>query len=138
MKKNMNQLPIDALQIFGENTNITASGNIGAVVDTKGLGWGKGALVLDVKLADDTDGNETYAVVVEWSTDLAFTSPVKDFTIDITRGDVGRRFEPINNQVAGAAEGDDAMYRFVRLRGVLVGTTPSLTMTAYLSETIIG
>jgi len=138
MKKNMNSLPIDALQIFGENTNITASGVIGAVVDTKGLGWGKGTLVLDVKLAEDGDADETYAVAVEWSTDEAFTVPILDVTIPVTRGDVGRKFEPVNNQVAGALDSSDAMYRYVRLSGVLAGTTPSLTVTAYLSETTVG
>ena len=138
MKKNMNQLPIDSLQIFGENANLTASGVIGAVVDTKGLGWGKGTIVLDVKVAVDTDATETYEVVVEWSTDLAFTVPVRDVSLLIASGDVGRRFEPVNNQISGAAESSDAMYRYVRLSAVLAGTAPDLTLTAYLSETIVG
>lgn len=137
MKKNMNSLPLDTLQIFGENTNITSSGVIGNVVDTKGRGWGKGTIALDVKLAADT-GDETYAVVVEWSIDEAFTSPVVDITIPINAGDFGRKFEAVNNQIAGANDAADAMYRYVRLRGVLAGAAPSLTVTAFLSETIIG
>jgi len=130
MKKNINAMPIDALQIFAENTNITASGVFGAVVDLKGLGFGKATLVMDVAVADAADADEVYSVGVEFSEDLAFSTPVQDQVIDIPRGVLGRKLQPINNQIG------DTMYRYVRLNLVLAGTTPSLTMTSFISEDI--
>ena len=128
--RNVAAMPIDAEQIYAEDLNKTASAVLGDVVDLKGYGFGKGTLVLDIKVSDDADADETYAIVHELSDDLAFSSPVEDVTINLVPGALGRRFEPINNQI------DGVMYRYSRLRAVLAGTTPSLTGTYFLGESI--
>ena len=130
-KRNIAGFPLDALQIFGESENITASGVIGDVVDLKGYGFGQGSCVFDVILAEDGDGDETYEVVLELSDDLAFSVPVAYGSRAITRGQLGRDFFPMNNQV------NETLYRYARLSGVLAGTTPSLTVTAFLSEEVM-
>lgn len=129
-KRNVAAMPLDAEQIYAEDLNVTASGVLGVPVDLKGYGFGKGTLVMDIKVSDTGDADETYAIVHELSDDLAFTVPVEDFTITLVPGELGRKLEPMNNQIG------DTMYRYSRLRSVLAGTTPSLTGTYFLSETI--
>lgn len=129
-KRNVAGMPLDALQIYAEDLNVIASGVLGDVVDLKGYGFGKGTLVLDIKVSDDADADEEYSIVHEMSDDDAFTVAVEDFTITLTPGELGRKLEPINNQIG------DTMYRYSRLRAVISGTTPSLTGTYFLSQSI--
>lgn len=129
-KRNVAGMPLDALQIYAEDLNKTASAVLGAVVDLKGYGFGKGTIVMDISVSDDTTGDELYDIVHELSDDLAFTVPVKDFSITLVPGELGRTLEPMNNQVGGT------MYRYSRLRAVLAGTTPILTGTYFLSQSI--
>ena len=128
--RNVAAMPIDAEQIYAEDLNVTASGVLGSPVDMKGYGFGKGTLVLDIAVSDDTTGDELYDIVHELSDDLAFTVPVEDITITLVPGELGRKLEPINNQIGGV------MYRYSRLRAVLAGTTPILTGTYFLGESI--
>ena len=129
-KKNITALPFDFEQLFGEDTTVTASGVIGAVVDLKSYGFNEGTVVVDVTASDDTDANETYVVTVEVSTDQAFTTPVAIAARTLTAGTLGSQLIPVNNQ-------GEEMYRYIRLNSTLGGTTPSLTVNAYLSESII-
>ena len=130
-KRNIAAFPLDIEQLFGEDVNITTSGVIGSVVDLKGYGFGKGCVVIDVKLAEDGDADETYAVALELSDDLAFSVPVEYGRRSIARGQLGRDFFPMNNQI------DATMYRYARVSGDLAGTTPSLTVTSFLSEEVM-
>ena len=129
-KKNITALPFDFEQLFGEATTVTASGVIGAVVDLKSFGFNEGTVVVDVTAADATSADETYVATVEVSTDLAFTTPVAIAARTLTRGVLGSTLIPVNNQ-------GEEMYRYIRLNSTLGGTTPSLTVNAYLSESII-
>jgi len=129
-KKNITALPFDLALLFGEATTVTASGVIGAVVDLKSLGFNEGTVVVDVTASDDASANETYVVTVEVSTDLAFTTPVAIATRTLSKGVLGSQFIPVNNQ-------GEEMYQYIRLNSTLGGTTPSLTVNAYLSESII-
>ena len=129
--RNVNAAPFDIEQLYAEDLNITASGALGAVVDLKGYGFGKGTIVADVSVSDDADADETYVIAHELSDDLAFTVPVQDWAITLTPGELGRvLMEPMNNQIGGV------MYRYSRLTAVLAGTTPSLTGTYFLTESI--
>ena len=84
MKKNVNALIFDAEQELAPNgTNLTASGVLGAAVDLKGLGFGKGTVVLNVESIDTADADETYSFDIEMSEDEAFTVPVKAGNIDV-------------------------------------------------------
>lgn len=129
-KRNVAGMPLDALQIYAEDLNKTATAVLGAVVDLKGYGFGKGTIVIDISVSDDADADETYEIIHELSDDLAFTVPVKDFSITLVPGELGRTLEPMNNQIG------PTMYRYSRLRVVIAGTSPSLTGTYFLSQSI--
>ena len=131
-KRNVGAFPLDIDLLFGESENITATGVIGAVVDLKGYGFGKFAAVVDVLVSDDADADETYVVSLELSDDLAFSVPVEYAARILVPGALGRQFIPANNQI------DATMYRYARLKGTLAGTSPSLTVTGFLSEPVLG
>ena len=129
MKKNINGMPFDFEQLFTESEVITATDASIGIVDLKGLGFGKGSLVIDAVALDLADADETYVFKLELSETLAFTVAVEALTRDILA--VGRDIVPINNQIAGT------MYRYARLSAVLAGTTPSITLTSFISEEVI-
>ncbi len=129
MAKNISALPFDFEQLLGEATTVTASGVIGAVLNLKSLGFNEGTVVVNVTASDAADANETYVVTVELSTDLAFTAPIAVAVRTLTAGVLGHQFIPVNNQ-------GEVMYQYIRLNSTLGGTTPSLTVDAYLSESI--
>ena len=130
-KRMIAAFPFDILLLFGESENVTASGVLGAVVDLKGYGFSEFSTVMDISVADDADGDETYSVALQLSDDLAFTVPVEYAARAITRGDLGRQFFPANNQI------NATMYRYARLFVTVGGTTPSFTATAFLSEPVV-
>jgi hypothetical protein len=130
MAKNISALPFDFEQKLGEATTVTASGVIGvAALNLKSLGFNEGTVVVNVTASDDTSADETYVVTVELSTDEAFTAPIAVAVRTLTRGVLGQQFIPMNNQ-------GEVMYQYLRLNSTLSGTTPSLTVDAYLSESI--
>ena len=78
--------------------------------------------------ADDADADETYTVILQTDDDSAFGSPTQiGGTVTITRGTVAgtRFFIPIPPQ--------REMDQFIRLSHTLGGTTPSVTLTSWLS-----
>lgn len=129
-KRNVNAMPLDAEQLIAENEVVAASGAVGNVIDLKGYGYGKGSLVLDVIASDDANGDETYSVALELSDDLAFTVPVLALSVDLPRGDLGRRIQEFSNQIG------DTMYRYARVNVTVGGTSPSVTLTAFISEVV--
>lgn len=128
-KKNISALPFDLEQLLGEGAVVAASGVIGNVLNLKSLGFNEGTVVVNVTASDDANADETYVVTVELSTDLAFTAPIAVATRALTRGVLGQQFIPVNNQ-------GEEMYQYLRLNSTLAGTTPSMTVDAYLSESI--
>lgn len=122
-EKNIQAFIIDAEQIFGEAETLTASGVVGAYVDLKGKGLAYGNVVIDVSAIDTGDADETYDVVVELGTDDANYVEAISFPVTAT----GRVVRSLNNQAS-------AMYNSVRVSLVIAGTTPSITLSAFLCD----
>lgn len=79
---------------------------------------------LDVA-ADDTDADETYSVTVETDDNAAFSSAEVLAVITFTRGDVAG-----TRKVFGFTYTNQ---RYLQLLYTLGGTTPSMTVSAWLS-----
>lgn len=134
MEQNARQLILDIEQLFAEGVTVSASGAIGSSVDLKGLGISNGTIVVMVSNLDTANADETYDIDIEVSTDDA--SWVKYGTISdaelkaVAASGSGRLLKPFHNQ-------GSEMYRYVRLNGTLAGTTPSVDVTAFLSEMLV-
>ena len=83
------------------------------------------AVEVDVTAIDTADGNETYEVQAQVSADSAFTAPVEVCARVVAA--TGKYIMPVTNEVNGTR------YRYLRVRHVIAGTTPSVTYTATLS-----
>lgn len=81
---------------------------------------------LDVA-ADDTTGDETYSVALQTDSDSGFGSAVELGTATITRGDAAGSKYVINLPSDGSSD------RYLRLNYTLGGTTPTVTVTAFLA-----
>lgn len=122
---------IDTLAEFSDGQAMTATAVSTNVYDLgKARQVGKGnPLYVHVSLdvaADDTDGNETYEVQVQTDSTDAFGSPVVLATLNIPRGSPAGYHDKI-------AIPDKNVEQFLRLNYVLAGTTPSMTISAWLS-----
>ena len=109
-----------ALTVTAVSTNvIPVSGNIGP-------GEPMAVNVTVNVAADYTAGNETYQFVLQTATDAAFTAPVNLITTQAFIGSgliKGSNFMvPIGSNNLG----------FLRMNYVLAGTTPTITVDAYL------
>ena len=121
---------LDKRLTFDTAKALTASGNLTDTIDLgsdRDLGSGQAmywALQLDAA-ADAADGNETYSFALQTDDNSAFSSPVTIGTITVTRGDaIGTRYwigMPQSNE------------RHLRVVATLGGTTPSVTVTSYLT-----
>jgi len=138
----MTQVTFDAALTLDAGTVAITSTGLGSVtnIDLGGGGtWAKnttaavmawnGQLVLNVSDIDDADGNETYAVSLELGTDASFTTSILVGTTDIPRATgTGTFIVPVNNEL------NEVLYRYARLSLVLAGTTPSITLLAFLAK----
>lgn len=122
---------IDAQNLFSDEQALAASAVSTNVIDTVvdgNLGVGEPMAVvvtLDVA-ADDTDADETYSVVLQASSDEAFSAPVSVASKDIVRGAAA------GSKIVFGVPADDSGDRYYRLSYVLGGTTPSVTVTSFL------
>lgn len=111
-----------ALTATAASTNVV---DLGSDVD---IGPGRTLWVilqLDVA-ADDTDGNETYVADLETDDNSSFSSATTIASVTITRGDAaGTRY------VIGFPYANE---QYLRLNYTLGGTTPSVTLTAWLTD----
>ncbi len=125
-KDNIQAFFLDALQVFADNGEVlTASGVLGAFIDLKGVGFAEGTVVVDVAVIDTGDADETYDLVVELGVDNA--NYVEACSRPLLA--VGRIQIPVNNQASG-------MFNSMRLSLVIAGTTPSITLGAFLTDKI--
>ena len=99
-----------------------------------------GDIVLDISAIDTVTGDELYTIYVEVSDDPAVATGVEHVASIELGGvtgaagsrdvatDAGRYIIPFQNQM------NDRQYRYVNLQLVIGGTSPSITMQAYLSK----
>lgn len=122
---------LDAYGAFDINKAFTATGNSDVVdfsVDRNvGIGEELAILVQLTAQAEDGDSDETYSIAVQTDTVEAFTSPTTLHTFTVTRGAAtGSRF-------IWTLPKDTSVERFLRLRYTLGGTTPSITLSGFLT-----
>ena len=123
---------IDAQHLLSDGQALTATAASTNIIDlgidrNVGIGEPMGVLlVLDVA-ADDTTGDETYAVALQTDSDSGFGSAVQIGSATITRGDAaGSKFYiPV--------PADTSADQYLRLNFTLGGTTPTVTVTAFLT-----
>lgn len=118
--------PFDALMLLHAGAAITATG-VGSVpyYDVGAAARFPAVAVFNVTALDLSSANETYDLVIEGSTDTAFTTPKQLGSMTI--GATGRFTVLFDN------DQDDVVYRYIRYRPVLAGTTPSITGEVYLA-----
>lgn len=102
---------------------VYAADAAGAGVDT--LGFTSGQLVLATGVVDHDDGDETYSVKIEESSDNSVFTPVDALAATLT----------VANQIATiAVEGlGTGRQRFLRAKVHIAGTTPSIGLSAVLN-----
>lgn len=122
---------VDSLLLLSDAQALTATAASTNVVDfslDRNVGVGEPMCVvisLDVA-ADDADGNETYVAALQADDNDSFSSAVEIGSATITRGDVaGSKYV-----IVIPPDGRDEQY--LRLNFTLGGTTPSVTVTAFV------
>jgi hypothetical protein len=145
-------LPVDAALEFASAQTISATGyinNVNAVVD---LGQGRftGMLALDITAIDISSGNESYGIALFGSNDINFGNGNVDLLTyhDFAAASAGRLVAtilgisptiPPNNFQGGSITAlpfttlvQGIVYRYAKLYAVIGGTTPSLTLSAWI------
>jgi hypothetical protein len=121
--------PYDAALVLrgpsaGAVTSTTAETGIALEV----LKAGPFKAVFTVTAADDTTGDETYALSIETDADTDFGSPTEIISLPVTEPGV---YEwPLSSELIGQFDTSAAA---IRVKATLGGTTPSITYGAYLS-----
>ena len=144
-------VPIDANLQFAATQTLTSTGyvnNTTAVLDL-GLGRFTGMLAMDISALDQTTGDETYNLLLFGSNDNSFgngnveslathdwggsshrvVATILGDNTNINLGPAAGRIYalPFTNFMGGI------VYRYTKLYAVLAGTTPSITLSAWIS-----
>ncbi len=129
---------IDAQLLFSDAQVLTTTAVSTNVVDlgvAKNLFDGEAlALVITIDTAADTTTNdETYVIAVQGAPLSNFSSPVtiSSTTFNNASGNIAQL--GLNKQVVLPISVGTEVPRFIRLNYTLSGTTPSVTLTAFLS-----
>jgi hypothetical protein len=122
----------DRFATLFDRVALTASSNgstydFGAALRNVGPGERMRAVLQTLALADATDGNETYSFSLQVDDSPSFSSPTTLGTLVVPRGTAaGYRAEFQIEQLAWE--------RYVRVVATLGGTTPSITISAWLTS----
>lgn len=122
---------IDAQNEFSDGQALTSTAASTNLIDLGadrniGVGEPMGVLLLVDVAADDGNADETYSVAVQTDDNSSFSSATTIGTITITRGDAA------GTKYVFALPKDTSMERYIRLNYTLGGTSPSVTVSAYL------
>lgn len=144
-------LPHDALLEFASAQTLTSTGYVNntAAVLTIGGGRFTGALVLDVSALDQGTGDETYNIFILGSNDSAFGNGNVE---NLGSYDFGASAHRIINTILGSNVSvpptglagtlvpifftnfrQGIVYQYLKCYAVLAGTTPSITLTAWVT-----
>jgi len=134
--------PFDALTVFCEDQTVTATGNLstgGTEIIQVGDGRVDGVVLLDVSAIDIANSDEIYTFYVQGSNDAAFASGIEnlasldlgDAAVRAAGGDVDSAIGRYEIHCANSQGGNE--YKYMRVRAVVAGTSPSITLTAWLS-----
>lgn len=130
--------PYDALTVFEDNATETATANLANILEM-GDGRIDAVAVFDVSAVDIANGDESYQILVQGSNDAGFASGIENLAIidlgaaaaRLGGADVASLIGRHEAHFANAMNGVE--YKYVRARLVIAGTTPSITLTAWVS-----
>jgi hypothetical protein len=144
-------VPVDANMQFASAQTLTATGyvnNANAVLDL-GLGRFTGKMALDVTALDETTGDETYKIFLFGSNDNTFGNGnvenlgCYDYGASANRivaTILGNNTTVPPSGLGGALDvlfftnlRQGIVYRYLKCYAVLAGTTPSITLSAWVS-----
>ena len=130
--------PFDALTVFEEALTTAVTANLANIL-TVGDGRIDAIAVLDITALDIVTTDETYNVYIQGSSSATFASDIenlaaydladtasRDGGADVTSL-IGRHEIHFSNSMNGVE------YKYIRARIVIAGTTPSITLTAWVS-----
>lgn len=122
---------VDSQNKFAEGQALTATAVSTNVIDLSvdrniGKGEPMAAMVTIAVDADTVDGDETYQFVLQTSADEAFTTP-----FDIVTSQAFDGTTLTEGHIVVLAMGHNNL-QYLRLNSVLGGTTPSVTINAFL------
>ena len=137
-------LPIDSAVQLKDAGALTATattqvGGVDASIDLGSSRFQKGAIVIDVSAIDVASGDELYAIDLQGSNTSNFASTqlltrlsLGDSTVNGSSTDsvTGRRVIYFDN-VGHIAAGEAVPQRYLRLRAIIAGTTPSINFQAW-------
>lgn len=122
---------VDSQLLFSDGQALSGTAASTNVIDLTSDNVGRGkAMVVHLSLdvaADDTTGDETYVAALETDDNSSFSSATSLGSVTITRGDAAGSKYVINVPSDGSAE------QYIRLNFTLGGTTPTATVTAFLT-----
>lgn len=122
--------PANALDDGGSAATTTSYGKVGGVdliYDTNSSTIPYQAMsVVNVTAIDLSSGNETYVLNIEGSNSATFASGVIQLSV-IPVNAIGQYYLPLYNKQ------NNIIYRYLRLKKTLAGTTPSITLDGYLA-----
>lgn len=134
------QYPYDASMLLHDGAaavTSSAAGLVGGsarVFDTESTTSPVGrfplAVVINVSALDLADTNETYDLIVEGSNSATFASGNQQLG-SIVVAATGRYTLLVDNEQGGT------VYRYIRIRAVLAGTTPSITYVAFGAPAVV-
>ena len=124
---------IDAQQLFSDSQALVATAVSTNVIDLgsdRDIGIGEPlAVVVVVKVAADrTTGDETYTVTVQADDNVGFATP------STVAGPVSLLIYPAGTKLVIPLPPDKTTERFLRLNYTLGGTTPTVTLSAFLTR----
>lgn len=122
---------IDAQNLFSSSQALTATAASTNVIDlgfdgNLGVGEPMAVVVSLETAADDGDADETYSVALEADDNSGFSSAAVIATKTITRGDAA------GTKIVIGVPADASAEQFLRLNYTLGGTTPAVTVSAFL------
>lgn len=123
---------LDGQHLFSDAQALTETAASTNVIDLgadRNLGQGEPMavmLLLDVA-ADGTTGDETYSVAIQTDDNVGFSSAATLETLTITRGAVA------GTKYFHVLKPDTSCERYLRINYTLGGTTPTVTVTAFLT-----
>ena len=145
-------VPFDAMTAFANYQTLTATGYVNAIQAQVDIGVGRwiGALALDISALDLSSGDETYRLHLLGSNDQAFGNGNVEIlaTQDFAAASAGRlvpTIAPASDAVPPARKTANRIivpvtnqrgiyvFRYLQLYAVLAGTTPSITLAAWLA-----
>ncbi len=144
MTRNTKDFTYDNALLMKDAGAVAASGNatVSAAAKILDLGAGRvdGRVICDVSAIDTTTGDESYVLQVQGSNSSSFASGI----VALASKQLGGATPTGNSAATGTGrfeipfsnEENGTQYRYLRVRYVIAGTTPSINFVAYAVQQV--